>query len=264
MDNTGTQQRREPKGAVEHTAANAKFVFIKYGCLCETSKTPIEGWTNPVNQKTQQVIPDKWVKVYKSLEAWVNKLEWYERHHGDEDYLGWKMHMSAGSTNYILDLPLNSEATKKFMLSARNMDFEFPLEISAWTDRDTGKLAVWLKQDGQSVFQYYKKGDMKNCPEPVQVEAIGGKKKWDWVRTDTFLWQEMQDVIAPLIERIAKERGYKEPIATADMQYTGGAVAQDSPSPAGAVSAEVATQPSRPAGAQHGRGCMCPDCDIPF
>lgn len=225
---TGTQERREPRGAVEHTAGNARFFYIKYGCLCEVSKNAIEGWKNPIHQLTGEIITDRWIKSPKSLDGWVNKLEWYKRHHGENDYVGWKLHMSAGSDNYILDLPLNSQATQKFMLSARNLDFEFPLEISAWTDKD-GKLAVWLKQDDQTVFQYYKKGDMKNCPEPVQKPAIGGgKPNWDWDATDAFLWKEMQEVIAPQIEQIAKERGYQEPAPVAnDMPTHSG--------PAGAV-----------------------------
>lgn len=253
---TGTStERREPKGAVEHAAANARYLYIKYGCLCEVSKTAVEGWTHPVHQKTQEIIRDKWVKVYKSVEAWVNKLEWYDRTHGDEVYQGWKMHMSAGEVNYILDLPLNSEATKKFMMSARNMDFDMPLEIAAWTSREDGKLAVWLKQNDQSILQYYKKGDMKECPEPVQRPVIGGKLKWDWEATDAFLWNEMQNTIAPHIEKLAADRGYT---AAAPQHAEQGSFPSHSGStPAGATEAPP-----------HPQGCRCsnclPDDDIPF
>lgn len=235
MNDTSTQPRREPRGAVEHTGVNGKFIHIKYGCLCEVSKTPIEGWMNPVNQKTGEVIPDKWIKVYKSLEVWIDKLEWYQRTHGQEEYLGWKMHASAGGIHYILDLPLNSEATKKFMMSARNIDYDVPLEVAAWTSRDDGKLAVWFKQNDKSVLQYYKKGDMKECPSPTQKLGIGGKAKWDWDATDAYLHNEMQNMIAPHIEKCAADRGYTAPAPAPAPTAT------DLPThsgPAGAIAAE--------------------------
>lgn len=201
---------RQPRGATEYTGGNATFINIAYGCLCEVSKTPKEGWKHPINQKTGDEILDKWIKPYKSLEGWINKLEWYSREHGDNVYMGWKMHMEAGGVNYILDLPLHSPATKKFMMSARNIDYDVPFEIAVWTDRD-GKLAAWLKQNDQTVLQYYKKDDMKECPAPVRKEGVGGKVKWDWTDTDRFLWKEMQDVITPHVEKSADARGYTEP-----------------------------------------------------
>ena len=199
-------ERREPKGAVQYTGGNAKYLQVSYGCLCEVSKKYVEGWTNPINQKTGETIPDKWIKVYKELEAWVNMLEWYDHKYGENEYSGWKMHMEAGGINYILDLPLKGTATQKFMFSARNIDFNAPLEIAAWTNNADGKLAVWLKQDGQTILQYYKKGDMKDCPEPVQKTGIGGKTIWDWADTERFLWEEMQNIIAPAIANSANLR----------------------------------------------------------
>lgn len=199
-------ERREPKGAVEYSGGNAKYLQVSYGCLCEVSKKFIEGWVNPIHQLSGETIPDKWIKVYKELEVWVNKLEWYEHKYGDNDYMGWKMHAEAGGINYILDLALNGSATQKFMFSARNINFNVPLEIAAWTNNSDGKLAVWLKQDGQTIFQYYKKGDMKNCPEPVQRSGIGGKVTWDWAETEKFLWNEMQTVITPAVAEAARLR----------------------------------------------------------
>lgn len=201
---------RQPRGATEYIGGNVTFLQIAYGCLCEVSKTPREGWRHPVNQKTGDEITDKWIKPYKSFEGWVNKLEWYNRPYGDTEYQGWKMHMEAGGRHYVIDWSLFSPATKKLMMSARNIDYDLPLEIAAWTDCD-GKLALWLKQNDQTVLQYYKKDDMKECPVPVQKQGIGGKSKWDWDATDAFLWQEMENVIAPHIAKCADARGYTEP-----------------------------------------------------
>lgn len=239
-ESTATQPKHtEPRGAVEYTGANAKFLHIKYGCLCEVSKRQVAGWTeHEIVDRDTGAITTKWIKIYKSLEAWVNKLEWYSREHQGTDYMGWKMHMSAGDTNYVLDLPLNNPATKKFMLSALNINFERPLEIKAWTDRETGKLAFWLQQDGESILQYYKKGDMKTCPEPQNKIGIGGKEKWDWEETNTFLWNEMQDRITPHIEKCAADRGYK---GSADA-----AAASGVPTHTGPVGATAATDDDIP------------------
>lgn len=209
MNDTSTApQYRGPRGAEEYAGTNSKFLNIKYGCLCEVSKTKVEGWAEQeiVDRDTGEITV-KWIKVYKFVEGWVNKLEWYDREFKGKPYMGWKMHLEANGINYILDLPLNNSATKKVMMSARSIDFNIPLEVRAWTNREDGKLAVWLKQCDVSVPQFYKKGDMKECPEPVEKLGIGGKKKWDWEATDTFLWREMQDHITPLIEECSRNRG---------------------------------------------------------
>jgi len=244
-----TAQRREPKGVTEHVGGNAKYLFVKYGCLCEVSKTPVEGWRHPVNQKTGEEITDKWIKSPKSIEMWVDSLEWYDRKHGTEVYQGWKMHGNAGGVNYILDLPLNNEATKKIMFSAPNINFRRPLEIAAWTalNERTNKmeLAVWLQQDGETILQFYKKDDMKDCPPPVQRAAVGGGSKWDWSDTDAFLWGMMEQQIAPLIKQCAAERASSTPAPARPTPpdepgvptHTGGA-APTAPSVAPAANAE--------------------------
>lgn len=234
--------RREPRGAQEYTGGNAKYLQVSYGCLCEVSKTYVEGWVNPINQMTGETIPDKWIKVYKALEGWVNKLEWYDKTYGEKQYLGWNLHMEAGGVNYILDLALRGMTAKTFMFSARNIDFNVPLEFAIWTDNSDGKLAVWLKQNDQTVYQFYKKGDMKNCPPPIEREGIGGKKTWDWAETERFLWDEMQTVIAPAIEEAAKARAAERGHAP-DYSHEGEPYTQDpsqgNPTPAAAPSSSA-------------------------
>lgn len=283
-----SELRREPKGAVEYHGGNAKYLQVAYGCLCEVSKKYVEGWTNPVNQKTGETIPDKWIKVYKELEAWVNKLEWYEKKFGENEFMGWNLHMEAGGVNYIVDLALNGTAAQKFMFSARNIDFNVPLEIAAWTNAEG--LAVWLKQNGESVLQYYKKGDMKDCPEPVQRTGVNNKIIWDWAATEKFLWDEMQQVITPAIAQAASARLAERQTAPvysnepepefsgqATNDYTGlsqnalasvaPATTAQAPGPNPPAQAPVTAPPpvTAPTTSEgHGPTCTCPTCDIPF
>lgn len=202
------EARREPRGAVEDRGPRAKYLDIKYGCLCEVSKTPVEGWTkHDILDDDGVVKVTKWIKIYESLEMWVDKLEWYSRTHESLEYSGWKMLGHAGDVNYSVDFALTSRATKRLMMVARSIDWDAPLDMRVWPEAGTGNIAINFKQNDTIVPQFYSKADMKECPAPSQ-KTVMGKTKWDWEETNDFLWREMNEVIAPHIEKSAADRGY--------------------------------------------------------
>lgn len=237
MTDEMTRTRREPRGA-EEQGEKATYMNISYGCLCEISKTPVPGWVEHQikNRDTGVVEMIKWIKVYKGLEIWVNDLKWYSRDHDGINYSGWKMHGEAGGINYVIDFSINNPGTKKLLFTARAIKWEDPLQINVWSNAEG--LQVQFKQDDVAIKQYYKKGDMKECPAPVQRQVMG-KNKWDWDATNDFLWKDMEDVIVPHIRECAADRKAAD-LAENPQQDAG------LPAYSGPVGAEVATDDDIP------------------
>lgn len=263
----------EPSGATEYSGASGIHYSIKYGCLCRVSKEEQTepGWVKKLLPQEDGSILTRWYRPAK-LEGWITDIVWYDREHQGKPYSGYKMTLTAKGQNYIIDWPWNSRATNRLLMTALAIDYTKPLAVNAFTGRE-GDLVVTFNQLGEKVPQYFKKGDMGDCPEPVEYMEMG-KKKWDWKETNLYLWNMMNDRIIPHVKRTALERGLASQPAgeVADDQYTGqpAQAATNAPSPIGEahaamaapaapVAAPVATVPSAPpATAASG------DDDIPF
>lgn len=186
------------KGLQEKTDAGATFLVVKHHSICQESKTEQPGYT-PVevkNPRSGEIIT-KYIKQYNGVEALICKMEWYDRTHGDDRYIGWKLHLNADGTPCILDLPFESRACNRFMKTAENIDYTKPVEFRAWFDKKSEATAFYIGQEGESVRQAYTKEEPGDCPPPVQHSV---SKKWNFDAQKEFLHGRMIDVVIPMIE----------------------------------------------------------------
>ena len=209
----------EPSGATEYEGPRGTYYDIKYGCLCRISKTEQTGpgWLTKfitLDDGTELV---RWY-IPAKLEGYVNAIEWYDKEHLGKPYRGYKMTLTAKGQNYIIDWSWNSRATKRLLMTALAIDYEKPLFVNAFTGQE-GDLVVTFKQLGESVPQYYKKDDMKDCPPPQEKWEMA-KKVWDWSATNNFLWTMMAERVIPHVAKIAAERNLRQQPAGAD-EFTG-------------------------------------------
>jgi hypothetical protein len=186
------------RGLQEQTQAGTIFLKIKHSSICEESKQELPGF-EPVevtNPRTGENLT-KFVKRYKGVEALVCKVEWYEREYEGTPFMGWNLHLDAAGVPCVLDLPLKSRVTSRFMKLAENIDFTRPVEFSAWHDKKSDSTAFNVRQDGESVPQKYTREDPGDCPPPVQSKVT---KKWNFEEQTEYLVGVMNDVIIPAVE----------------------------------------------------------------
>jgi hypothetical protein len=90
------------------------------------------------------------------------------------------------------------------MKLAENLNFNKPVEFSAWHDTKDDKTAFVVKQNGQSVPQKYTRDNPNGCPEPAQR---GRQGKWDYTEQEDFLYERMINVVIPAVEQAEAARG---------------------------------------------------------
>lgn len=186
------------KGLEEKTDAGTVFLVVKHHSICQESKEERAGFMpkEVKHPRTGEVIT-KYIKPYNGVEALVCKMEWYDRTHGDDRYIGWKLHLNANGFPCILDLPFESRACNRFMKTAENIDFSRPVEFRAWFDKKSEATAFYIGQEGESVRQAYTKEEPGECPPPVQNPVT---KKWNFDAQKEYLHRRMVDVVIPMIE----------------------------------------------------------------
>jgi hypothetical protein len=185
------------KGLQEDTGASSIFLTIKHGSICEESKTPRAGFESiEVNNPRTGETVTKYIKKYKTVEALVTDLEWYDREHEGTRYFGWKLHLDAAGVPCILDLPFDKRITSRFMKTAENIEFTEPVEFRAWHDNKSDSTALFIGQFEKSVPQKYTMDDMGECPQAVQNAVT---KKWNYEKQSEWLYQRMLDVVIPAV-----------------------------------------------------------------
>jgi hypothetical protein len=191
------------KGLQEATATGTTYLHVKHHSIVEESKTPIVGF-EPVeveNPRTKEKFT-KYIKRYRGVEALVCKIEWYEREHEGTPFMGYKLHLDAAGSPCVLDLPLKSRVTSRFMKLAENIDFTQPVEFSAWYDKQSDSTAFNVKQGERSVPQKYTKEDPGDCPAPVQSKVT---KKWNFDAQTEYLMGVMDEIVIPAVEAAQNE-----------------------------------------------------------
>jgi hypothetical protein len=185
------------KGLQEQTDTGTIFLNVKHHSICTESKTEKPGYKliEVENPRTKQKIT-KFIKQFKSVEALICKIEWYEREHEGTTYRGWKLSLDANGVPAALDLPFNSRAGNRFMKLAENLDFTQPVEFSAWYDAKGDATAFNVKQNGESVRQLYTRDNPGECPPPTQ-NKLG---KWNFDAQEEFLLDRMETVVIPRVE----------------------------------------------------------------
>jgi hypothetical protein len=192
------------KGLVEETDAGTKYLVVKHYSICEESKSQKEGFASiEVNNPQTGESVTKFIKRYKTVEALVCKVAWYDTEEKYEKrYIGWKLYLDASGTPCILDLPFDSRASNRFMKVAENIDFSQPVEFRAWHGQKTDSTAIYIGQNGASVPQLYTKENPGDCPPPKQNPVT---KKWNFDGQKEFLHTRMIDAVIPAVEEAGNE-----------------------------------------------------------
>jgi len=192
------------KGLVEDTHEQNVFLTVKHHSIVEQSKKPQPGFeaievTNP--RSGEQIT--KYIKRYRSVEALVTKIEWYDTgDRYDARYMGWKLYLNAAGTACVLDLPFNSKAANRFMKCAENVVWSEPVEFSVWEDKE-GSTAFVMRQDGEVVRQKYTRDNPGKCPPPTQSRS----GKWNYDAQTDFLYERITGVVIPAVEAAANPEG---------------------------------------------------------
>lgn len=219
---------RKVRGAVEDNSANTIFLQIKYGRICQISKVPKEGFNEiTVANPTTGANVIKYVKPYRLLEGYIDKIAWYDSgERFDVQYRSWKITLNANGQIYILDLAFESTPSRRFMQTAENIDFNEPLEIRAWNDKLDGSLAIGFFQNEVSVRAVYTKENPGECPPAIQ-KKVAGKMTYNFDDMYDFLYNRMLDVVIPEVQKCSEERkAWKEEVHT---EYSGTPVGSDIP-----------------------------------
>lgn len=188
-------------GLEEYGEGNGVFLKIKHGCICQESKTEKEGY-----KKVEGVLRDgtpwkKWIRPYKAVSGFVDKIERYDREHEGRKFRGWNITINDGENQYLLDIPFDSKVNSRWMKLAESIDYTKPVRFSAWTDKKTDSTAINLTQEGVSVPQKYTREEPNGLPEPTQ-RASG---KWDYGAQEDFLTERVLK-LASTVEIIAAQR----------------------------------------------------------
>src|ERR1043165_9327145 len=170
----------------ERTNNNASLLSIKrfeidgkqQAGICRESKEDRPGYVkvkvfNPNTQQQQ----DKWLKIYDEVEAFIEKVEWYDREDAgtQSHFNGIALHLVDDTgERAVLSLPYGKSTFEKFCLVAENIDFNHTVVLRAWKGtNDKGKdvTAFNLKQNGQSVKHVYTKDNPGEMPAVQQSKT---------------------------------------------------------------------------------------------
>ncbi len=179
--------------------------------ICRDSKDPRPGYQevsvyNPNTQSEQK----KWVKVYDEVEAFIVKVEMYDREVKGQSarMTGIDLHLvDEDGLQMKLGLPYGKPVWQKFCYVAENIDFNKPVSFRAWLDTDDkGKdqTAFVIKQDSKGLKHVYTKDNPGELPAAVQSKVT---KKWSFDDHNEWLYLRVQEVVAPRAEAAAAKRG---------------------------------------------------------
>lgn len=190
---------------------NGTYLKLKHGYLCQESKTEKEGWKK-VEGEFDGTPYKKWIRPYKAVSGYIDKIERYEREFGGRKIRGWNITINDGENHYILDIPFASvKVNSRWMKLAESIDYNKPVRVSGWLDKKTDSMAINIQQDGVTVPQKYTREEPNGLPEPTQ-RASG---KWDYGAQEDFLTERMLKFVIPNVEVIAAKRnGVDKPQTT--------------------------------------------------
>jgi hypothetical protein len=214
--------------------AGIPYFHIFDGSICQKSKVEIDGWEGPIptqHPSTKKTV-HTWVMRYDSIAVYVIDANRFKKEftaeQGGGKAAGIDLTLQAGTMRAVLTLKIGQNGPdpvlKRFLKVAPNVDFDKPLLISAFKNRE-GKQAVSFRQgedpDPQKwtkVEEYWRrplgpdgKVDMSKpsvgadgsvLPEPVHDEF---NDSWDYNPQNTFLLKYYLNNIEPKLKAIAQQ-----------------------------------------------------------
>lgn len=190
------------KGLVEKRPNDIVYLVVKHGGICQESKKSRDGF-----EAIQVPIPNsldtmtKYVKRFDRVEAMVNKIALRDWTYDGKKFRDWNLDLDAAGIPCVLQFPFSSPVSRRFMKLAENINFDLPVEFSAWLDIKD-RLAFNVRQNGQKVDQLYLAESPGECPQAVE-RASG---KWSHDDEEDFLYERMMNIVIRRVEAAAAKR----------------------------------------------------------
>lgn len=186
---------------------NTVYLEVKHFCLWRQIKQKVAGCdevevTNPKNKE----VSTKYGYRYADVSGRITKIEKYDTDKKySTRYFGFKAHIIDGSDSYVLDMPYRSQFLRRFLHVLPNIKWTEPLSITIFKGKKQGsgtdELAVWFKQGGETVRNFYTKDNPNGMPAAVQDRNT---KEWDFREQHSWLVDRLKEQI-PAIEAMSKK-----------------------------------------------------------
>ncbi len=275
--NKKQEKKVKMQGLVKRRDDSTVYLDIKYSGLVSVSKTPKDGY-KPIsvpNPKTGEDVT-KYVAEYDAVEGLVTEIEWRDtKDQYDDRYMDFRVHLDAAGTPVVVTFPFKSRSGSRLMNVAENIDYNRPLKIVAWRAADESLAVAFQQRDQDDKFQNvpprYRKGAMRDCPEPTYSELNG----WDFTAVNEYLWKVMMNKVIPAVEAVGNQRPdveSGEPSAQQEVHQDPWAVEQPTEAPAPAPAESTPSSRGQAAGASYDDPYtdappvedQAPDDDIPW
>lgn len=192
-------------GLTKQSDSNIIYLQVKHFCLWQEVKKPVAGCEEieVTNPKTKEVIQKHGFK-YRDLTGRVMKCEKYDTEQKySTRYFGFKLHIVDGMDHFVLDMPYQSQMLRRFLRTARNIDWNIPLTITIFKGKkESGEeeTGVWFQQRGETVKPYYTRENPHGMPPATQDPDT---HEWDFKPQHRWLVERLKEETIPDIEEAA-------------------------------------------------------------
>lgn len=192
----------------ESTQGNKTYLQIWDSSICQKSNqeragfVPAEKDGVPVLDKDGKQV---YVKRYPGFNGTITDIEWFSKDlAGGKKIEGYNVTVEDGGEVFNLSVPANSTPYSVFVNVAGNIDFDQPVDFSAWKDKE-GKTAFVLRQpdeNGETVKRCHTRAEPNGMP--AAKERKGGKL--DFGDVDEFFLEKMEKEIIPKVKAATAAR----------------------------------------------------------
>lgn len=182
------------------------YLEVKHYCLWRALKTKTNGCeVLEVPNPTTGAMVTKYGYRYDTVSGQAMKLIKYDTERKySKRYFGFKLHLVDGAETYVLDMPYQSQILKRFLRLARNVDWNFPLSITAFKGKkgkgEMEETGIWFRQRGETVKPYYTKENPHGMPEAIFYSA---EQQWDFRAQHNWLVERLKTETTADIEAAA-------------------------------------------------------------
>lgn len=181
------------------------YLQVKHYSWWQDLKKPAEGSESVevTNPQTKEILT-KHGFAYRKVSGRVVKVAQYDTEKKfAKRYFGFKFTLREGADTYVLDMPYESQALRRFLAIAPNVNWDIPLSITVFKGKKEGDHAgaaptvVWFQQNEETVKSFFTKDHLNGMPMATQDPMT---KTWDFRAQRSWLTVYFLDNIVPLIE----------------------------------------------------------------
>lgn len=189
-------------GLTKRAESNAVYLEIKHYCLWRQLKRQVEGCdaVQVTNPKTGVVLTKYGYRFDTVTGRAMDLVKYDTQKKFSTRFFGFKLHMMDEGDKFVLDMPYNSQALRRFLRLAHNVDWNLPLSVTVFKgkkkERGSEETGIWFRQRGETVKPYYTKDQPHGMPEAIFDNDL---QQWDfraqhrWL-VDRLKNETMQDI----------------------------------------------------------------------